>query len=201
VPPAVRERSRARRRAARAVAAIIVSAGVVLAASACGGSRGGATQAGSPTSPPQTALAFSRCMRSHGVASYPDPGSGGNLQKVGVQQLGVTSSELRSAQTACQHLLPTTDVEASVTQCLSTGDCPGALLHRILNEGLSFAHCMRAHGTPGWPDPTRAPGNGAPEFDLMQAHGFDPSSPQIAARMDACQHVYSAGVRVGLERP
>lgn len=197
----------------RIASAIIAAAGLALLAAACGGSPGGrvaqlgstATQSSTSSSAASAqqngAIAFSRCMRSHGVPTFPDPASGGAIPKVSLERLGVSSSRFQSAQTACQDLLPTNDVEASVTECLSTGDCPQALLHRILNEGLQFARCMRSHGVPNWPDPTRDPDNGAPVFNLLQVHGFDPRSPQIEDKMDECRHVYSGGVRVGLERP
>ena len=189
-------------------AAIVASVGLALLAAACGGSKGGhVAQLGSTATQSSTlssagsaqengAVAFSRCMRSHGVSKFPDSAS----PKVNLQQLGVSSSRFQAAQRACQHLFPN-NVEASVTQCLSTGDCPQTLLHQILNQGLEFARCMRSHGVSNWPDPTRYPDNGAPVFNLLHAHGFDPRSPQIEHKMDECQHVYSAGVRVGLARP
>jgi hypothetical protein len=183
-------------------AVVITTAGLSLLAAGCGGST--ATQSSTSSSAASAqqdgAIAFSRCMRSNGVPKFPDPDSGGRLPKVNLQRLGVSSSRLQFAQSGCQHLLPTNDIEASVTQCLSTGDCPPALLQQILNEGLQFARCMRAHGVPNWPDPTRDRDNGAPVFDLLALHGTDWDSPQIENKLDECQRVYSPGVRVGLRR-
>jgi hypothetical protein len=186
-------------------------AGLALLAAACGGSpRSPVTQLGSGTTTVGSsaaastqndgAVAFARCMRAHGVSRFPDP-VGGGIPKVDLHRLGVSSSQFATAQGACQHLLPASDVGASVTTCLSTGDCPSALLHRIMSEGLVFARCMRAHGVRSWPDPSRDPENGAPEFDLMAIHDIDWRSPQIDRKLDQCQHVYSTGVRVGLRRP
>jgi hypothetical protein len=71
---------RARPGSARTAAAII-AAGLALLAAACGGgsqagSGGSPTAAGSSNSP--SAVAYSACMRSHGVPNYPDPTNGGS---------------------------------------------------------------------------------------------------------------------------
>ena len=65
--------------AARAAAAIIATAALALLAAACGGSPsstgpGGSSNAGGPASS-QAAVAYARCMRSHGVPDFPDPDS------------------------------------------------------------------------------------------------------------------------------
>lgn len=181
---------------ARTAAGIIATAGVALLAAGCGGSPGSKVPAGSAQQ--NGALTFSRCMRSHGVTRFPDLVPNGKSPSP--TALGVSSSQFQAAQSACQHLLPTNNVDASVTLCLSSGDCPPALLHQILNEGLQFARCMRAHSVPNWPDPSRYPDDGAPIFNLLHVRGFDPRAPEIEHTMDECQHVYSPGVRVGLAR-
>jgi hypothetical protein len=199
-------------RATLLASALAGLAGLSLLVSACGGSKSGhvaqlgstPTQSGSNPSADSAegngAVAFSRCMRSNGVPNFPDPDSSGAIPKLELRRLGVSNSQLQSAQSACQHLLPRNDIEPSVMQCLSTGACPGPLLHEILTQGLQFARCMRSHGVPSWPDPSRYPDNGAPVFNLLHVHGFDPRSPQIEDKMNECQHVYSAGIRVGLAR-
>ncbi len=48
-------------------------------------------------------LAYSRCVRSHGVPKFPDP-SNGNLQVNG-NALGVSPGVLQAAEQACGHLL------------------------------------------------------------------------------------------------
>ena len=85
-------------------------------ASGCGGSpESHVAQLGSTTTSPQLssataqasgAVAFSRCVRSHGVPAYPDPSDGGLLPKETPQQLGVSPSQLQAAQKACIHLVP-----------------------------------------------------------------------------------------------
>jgi hypothetical protein len=159
-----------------AAAAIGATSGLALLAAACGGgtSSGGSSNAAESTSSQQ--LAFSRCLRSHGVLTFPDPTSSGGIPKETPQQLGVTSSQFQSAESACVHLLP------------NGGSGPTAAeLRQSWSDMANFARCMRSHGVPTWPDPTRYPPHPErPTFDL-QPVGIDPSSPQISARITDCE--------------
>jgi len=178
---------------ARTAAAIIATAAMPLLTAACGGnpsSAGGSPNAGgSATS--QQALAYSACMRSHGVPKYPDPGSSDELRsglpKVSLRQLGVSSSQYQAAQGACAHLLP------------NGGQMSQAQSQQDLRAMLGFARCMRSHGVPNWPDPTNGPAGWG--FNLLHANGFDPSSRQIEQKMTECSRRLPAGVGVPLSRP
>ena len=68
---------------ARTAAAIIATAALTLMA-ACGGSRSAAGAGGSPTAGgsanSQQALAYSACMRWHGVPKFPDASSRNELR-------------------------------------------------------------------------------------------------------------------------
>src|SRR6266567_3514875 len=87
-----------------------IAAVVLVLLAACTGSgsptgSGGSPQAeGSSSSP--SAVAFSACVRSHGVPNFPDPDSSGGIPKETSQQLGVSSSQYQAAAQACGHLLP-----------------------------------------------------------------------------------------------
>jgi hypothetical protein len=112
-------------------------------------------------------------MRSNGVPNFPDPPSSGLVPKAEPQELGVSSSQLQAAQSACQHLLPSnggTLNADSFRQCMLAGDCPQAMVRQAMTEMLRFSRCMRAHGVPNWPDPT-IDTQGRPAFDLS-ANGF-----------------------------
>jgi hypothetical protein len=184
------------RPARRSAAAIIATAVLALLAAACVASgssagSGGSTNAGGSTRSP-SAVAYSACMRSHGVPNFPDPDSSGNLPKPDPHHLGVSSSQLRAAQQACQHLLPNnggvinTD---SIQQCMLASDCPPALVQQVLNEERSFAQCMRSHGVPNWPDPS-IDSQGRPVFVIsISKDGFDPYSPPIWAKGNECSHL------------
>ena len=124
-------------RAARTVAAIIATAVLALLAAACSsgsgpssaGSGGSPSAAGSASSP--SAIGYSGCMRSHGVPNFPDPTSSGQLPKTDAQLLGVSSSQLQAARTACQHLIPTGgSIQQQEHQCMQNSGCPPALCSR-----------------------------------------------------------------------
>src|SRR5579862_5242905 len=93
-------------RTARAAAAIIATAGLALPAAAfssggpsatvAGGSSTARASALSQSTNTQQALAFARCMRSHGVRNWPDPNSSGIFPKLTAQQLDVSSSLLQA---------------------------------------------------------------------------------------------------------
>jgi hypothetical protein len=141
-------------------------------------------------------------MRSRGVPNFPDPPSSGLVPKADPQVLGVSSSQLQAAQRACQHLYPTNGgaLGASLMQCEETGDCPPAMVQRVMNGMRMLARCMRSHGVPNWPDPT-VDSEGRPGFNLLHVSGFDPSSPQIDNKLNECEHVMPGGAPVPLIRP
>jgi hypothetical protein len=176
--------------------AIITLAGLVLLMSACGGSRSSTDAGGSPSGGAATApasyVAYSACMRSHGVPSYPDPDSSGQLPKPDAHHLGVSNSQLQATQQACQHVLPNTGhtINAgSVQQCMQAEDCPRSLVRHVLDEERSFAACMRSEGVPNWPDPTIDP-HGRPVFAItISKDGFNPYSPPIWAKGNRCSHL------------
>jgi hypothetical protein len=178
-------------RTARTAAAIIVTAGLALVAG-CGGpsatGSGGSSNAGGSASS-RSAVAFSGCIRSHGVPNFPDPSGSGGVPKETAQQLRVSSSQLQTALNACQHLLPNTG---------NIDDNPAAL-HQWWSQMLHFARCMHSHGVPNWPDPSPYPPDPVrPTFNLHAAGigfhlGAQPgnivNSPQIEAKVQQCESV------------
>jgi hypothetical protein len=156
---------------------------------ACSGSPS-SVNAGSPASS-GSAVAFAACMRSHGVPDYPDPGSGGNLTAKGPQQLGVSSSVFQAAEASCQHLLPadSASFQQQVSQCMSGGDCPQALVQRLLASMREFSQCMRSHAVPNWPDPA-IDSEGRPVFPVEAVPGTNRDywhRPQITAKINECE--------------
>ena len=118
------------------------------------------------------ALAYARCMHTHGVPLWPDPGSSGssNQSALTLRQLGVSSSQLAAAEQACKSLLPTVSV-------------PRQSPH-VLAQSLRFSHCMRAHGATTFPDPES---NGAITIPRAMEH-----SPAYLAALHFCLHEYGA---------
>jgi hypothetical protein len=57
----------------------------------------------------------------------------------------------------------------------------------VLGQALAFAQCMRGHGEPNFPDPTRK-GRGVHET-ITAGSGVDPNSPLFASAMNRCKHL------------
>ena len=162
-------RGRAGRWARLAGLAAVLAAGAV-ALAACGGGGPAPTATGSSNF--DKALAFSKCMRSHGVPDYPDPNSNGVfVQPNGSSSLSESQCVIRAADQACQHLMP-------------SGGGPGSLTQRqkqqMQQQSLKFVRCMRTHGVPGMQDP------GA-DGQVTLPPGVKYNSPQVEAAQKACQ--------------
>lgn len=188
-------RSRRHRRTATAVLAI---AGIALLAAACNGnpSTPDGAPRGSGASSSRSAVAFSACMRSHGVPNFPDPDSRGRPSEADPQLLGVSTSLYQAAEQACRPLLPTGGtLQQRTQQCVMFGACPQSLLQQLLAVERRYAQCMRSHGVPNWPDPNVG-AKGRPVFDLSSA-GIDPqstNSSQFASEDRKCRRLVGGTV-------
>jgi hypothetical protein len=187
----MRRPRQARPSTTRTAVTIIAATALTLLAAACSENpsstgSGGPPDAGRSTSS-VSAVAYSHCMRSHGVPNYPDPGTGGGIPKASAQQLGVSSSQYQAAQTACQHLIPGTGSTAEQqqqTQCAMAGNCSQAVVQQWMSGLLTLARCLRSHGEPNWPDPI-IDSHGMPHFNYSQA-GINNHSPQVWAKVNEC---------------
>lgn len=112
--PVIRPPRRAWPPTARTAAAIIATAGLCSLAAACtspsstgdiGSSNSSAVVAVNVQTNYQKMLAYSKCIRSHGVPNFPDPDSSGNLPP-DAKQIGASAPQFDAAQAACIHLLP-----------------------------------------------------------------------------------------------
>ncbi len=171
-----RDRRRSWLRWAAALAAMAL---IGLLATACGGgsspaasSTGGSASAAGGATREQAALAYARCMRSHGVPDFPDPDSNGNFH-VGNNSV---SGQETAANQVCNHLLNVgTQLNAAQTQ-------------HTLSQLVKYAQCMRAHGVPNFPDPhTTSGGLGVPSGFSFDMSGIDLKSQQTRSANQACQ--------------
>ncbi|MGA2012855.1 MAG: hypothetical protein ABSH51_20285 [Solirubrobacteraceae bacterium] len=126
-----------------AIAVAVVSGVVVIAG--CGSASSPSSSASGRAA---AALRFAACMRSHGVANFPDPDlSGGGIGFSIKSSSGINpaSPSFEAAQKTCGKLLP--------------GGAPGSGKPSAAIEAqmLAISECMRAHGVSGFPDPTTAP--------------------------------------------
>jgi hypothetical protein len=138
------------------------------------GSTAGPTQT-SPSSTTSGALAhqdaplaFSRCMRSHGVPNFPDPDGQGTLPPLTQQALGVSKQASLVAQHACEHLLAGGGSTATPQQ-----------RQQKFTVALKVARCMRTHGFPTYPDPSAS--------SQALPRGIDPASPGFQSALTGCE--------------
>jgi hypothetical protein len=119
-------------------------ASLSLLASACGGAAASQEQLGSTDHKYAASLAYSHCMRSHGVTNFADPKRvGGGIQVSGsAPGVDPRSPLFTSAQQSCRALLP------------GGGRPTMAGQQRALALFLHISRCMRAHRISGFPDPT-----------------------------------------------
>lgn len=101
---------------------------------------GGASKPKGPGGHGSPFVAFSKCMRAHGITNFPDPGNGGGLN-IGGTGINPQSPAFQAAQGTCFKLMPG----------------GGPLNHKAtaqqIRQADETAQCMREHGVTGYPDP------------------------------------------------
>jgi hypothetical protein len=125
----------------RCLLAAVTAAVCVVALGGCG-SAGHKPSASSHAS---SELAFSECMRSHGVTGFPDPGPGGGGLNIAGTGINPSSPAFEAAQATCKKLLH--------------GGGPGSrhATEQQKQQLVAISECMRSHGVTGFPDPTTKP--------------------------------------------
>jgi hypothetical protein len=152
---------------------------LAVALTGCGGSKSGRVASDAARTAQGATLDFARCMRSHGVVSFPDPSSGGALPKSEVARLAAADPRFPAAHRACGHLLP------------NGGEPSPAQVEQAWNDMRDFARCMRSHGVPSWPDPAvTSQQDSRPFFHVPES--VDPTAPRITARIGTCRHLLHA---------
>jgi hypothetical protein len=171
-----------------AVVAALVVGGIALAGG--GGSDGpGVAHAGSNTNPNggshsgsgserDQLLAFSKCMREHGISDFPDPDRNGGIALQGTPggDLDKDNPQFAAALTACKVLMP-------------NGGQPQQS-EQDRRSNLAYSKCMRAHGLKDFPDPDR---NGGISVELTPGSDLAPDNPQFLAADKACKDLLPGG--------
>jgi hypothetical protein len=126
-------------------------------------------------------LAFSQCMRSHGLPTFPDPSPRGGINlSSGINPF---SPAFKEAQASCQKLLP--------------GGGPGAVhpTAQAQAQTLKISECMRQHGVSEFPDPTLSPPSSPAGYSILEDRGgvilavpstINPESPTFKRAAAAC---------------
>ena len=132
------------------LAPVVAVAAFSLPTAGCGGGGSGSSGVANVTtsttsaaaSTQDGALAFARCLRSHGLPGWPDPTSDGGFDKAKLRQLGYSVARVRAVEDGpCNHLLGGSSQAPTIT-----------LADRA--DYLQAAACMRTHGVSDFPDPT-----------------------------------------------
>jgi hypothetical protein len=175
---------------------ITTLAAAALIATGCGSS--GADSPGNSVSKQNAGLVFANCMRTHGVPSFPDPGSNasggiqiqakqraGSGQSLAVNGVPVAAPAFQSAMQYCRRYLP------------NGGHPSAAQAAAAKTAALAMSRCMRSHGVPNFPDPTfrTGPGGGIGIGIELNASGIDPSSPAFRAAQKICMPNGAIGVK------
>lgn len=163
--------------------------GSTTSSSADSSSRGSSSPEGeSSASAQQKMIAYSHCMRTHGVPEFPEPTEGHLLIRSSDHDGRVTgvnpqSSQFQAASKDCEKLAP------------KGGKPPSPAEQAKLQEkALQFSQCMRTHGVPDFPDPEFHSGSGGVGVGIrIGGKGgpsrIDPNSPQFQAAQKACQSI------------
>jgi hypothetical protein len=130
-----------------------------------------------------TALAYSQCMRSHGIKGFPDPNSQGGITLNAGPGTGIypNSPQFKAAQQTCRKLLPASNLSPA---------------QKTANEAraLRYSECMRSHGIADFPDPN---GQGGISVRSKPGSDLDPHNPRFQAANSACQHIMPGGGKGG----
>jgi hypothetical protein len=181
---------------------VVGLASVTLLVAGCGGSSspgvahlssstsgGSAANTGGKSATPESSastqqkmVAYSQCMRSHGVPEFPEPTEGHLLIHRSNHNGHVTgvdpqSSQFQAAQKVCAKLLPNGGMLSPAEQA------------KAQEGALKFSQCMRTHGVPNFPDPIVSGGGVRLKLRAGGANGIDPGSPQFRAAQTACQSI------------
>jgi hypothetical protein len=141
----------------------------------------------------QQMVAFSKCMRSHGLPEFPEPTEGHLLVRSSDHNGRVTginprSSQFQAARKTCGKLLPNGGTPSPAEQA------------KMQEKALRFSQCMRTHGVPSFPDPTFGSGGRVSLRIGGRPAQLDPNSPQFQAAQKACQSI-TGGPKIGAGGP
>lgn len=167
--------------------AVVAIAAAVLLAAGCGGTQGPGVASVSPTASEsasaakgkkKSAVAYAKCMREHGIESFPDPGPNGEiaLNATPGGELAPDNPAFQKADKACKPLLPDTGKPRDAD--------------KIRAANVKYAKCMRKHGIEDFPDPEP---DGTLQVKATPGSELDPKHPAYQKADKACEHLKAGG--------
>jgi hypothetical protein len=165
-----------------AVALTAATVGIAALVAACGGSGSGSAGS-SPHSATLKALAYAQCMRSRGIANFPDPTQQGNsvgfkITLAGAGAVDINSPQYQSADKACVKSSGWTEVSQ-------------AALQQFMGGAVKYVACMRFHGITNFPDPVLY--KTYIQLAPSASSHIDQNTPQYKAAKTACRPLLAAG--------
>lgn len=110
-------------------------------------------------------LKYAKCMQSHGVPNWPEPGPGA---VAAMRKVDFSTPQFKAALKTCQALVP------------QVGETPSTPLpQKVLSEALKYTQCMRSNGVPNWPEPTST-------YYVAPPSGSEATSPTVQRAAQAC---------------
>jgi len=117
---------------------------LALVVAGCGGGSHVSAGSGAASVDQRAAVAlrdYARCVRAHGIPSFPDPQVGTD----GVPRYPDSAPRIPAAtQHACRRAAAQIPPDYTSTTAVSSSD---------FEKLVELARCIRAHGIPDWPDP------------------------------------------------
>lgn len=147
-----------------------------VALAACGGAG---TSGASASGGGKSAIAFSQCMRAHGVPDFPDPSPGGGISLGDGISLSGSGSGLNPQSPAFQA------AQQTCMKRLNGGHVPPPISAAQKAKLIAMSQCMRTHGVPDFPDPTFSTGGGGARIEIG-GPGIDPRSPAFQKAATEC---------------
>lgn len=132
---------------------------------------GGKTQA--------EALRYAQCMRSHGIADFPDPSASGAFSIHGAgssSDLNRDNPTFQAADRSCRRYSPQQNVTPA----------QHAALERVY---VRFARCMRSHGVGDFPDPVTGSGGSVGFYFRGGSNDLDSNNPAFRQGVESCQRI------------
>ena len=125
--------------------------------------------------PGAAAFQYARCIRAHGVPSFPDPqvttGPGSGSIRQAVPPSAGLSPKFAAAQKACRGILPAIREATRGEQ------------QARRQVFLAFARCLRSHGIAGFPDPDH---DGQITRQMISSAGVDLHSNELLRAGATC---------------
>jgi hypothetical protein len=147
-----------------------------------GANKGKTTTTTKPVDDETARVAFTKCLREHGVQVDDAPagmvkgrpGSASGKQQGGIRIEAKDAKKMEAASKACQKYAP-------------NGGQPPKLDPKQIEAVRKMAACMRSHGVPSFPDPDK---NGMLKIEFNKGKSdpsMDPENATFQKAMEACR--------------